>query len=154
MSKKSRKIKRAKRAVKKANNWNFHVNIPHGIFPSEILKDLTRKNPVAFVTIKDNDVVTLPDELMHIKNILGMPVNDEYQYAVAIHYPLLNKAKTLDILPPVENMVYSDDVMGVYFECEREDFHAVIKWAKKVKYSEVPEDVRKDITVNVSLPRI
>lgn len=150
MSKKSRKMRKAK----KSKSWSFHVGIPNGIFPTEILKDLTRKNPIAFVTSKDNDVVTLPDELIHIKRILGTPVNDEYQYAVAIHYPLLNKAMALDMKPPVDRMIYKEDSTGIYFECEREDFHSVIRWAKKVKYSEVPEDVREDITVSVSLPKI
>lgn len=150
--KKSKKM----RKVKKAKGWSFHVGIPNGIHPSEILKDLTRKNPVAFVTIKDNDVIEFPEELNIIREILGMEKGEKFSenHAVAIHYPLLNKAMACGMKPPVDRVVYEENSTGVYFECERDDFHRVIKWAKKVKYSEVPEEVRKDITVSVSLPKI
>ena len=117
---------------KEATTWSFKSQTNIDVDYIEIAEELTRKNPIAIITMQGED---------------------ETKYEVMHSLYLQRKSEACGIDIP-EGDARQITFLGYITRCQIEDWVNWINWAKEVKKAKWPEDIINKTKVTITLPKV
>ena len=117
---------------KEATTWSFKSQANIDVDYIEIAGELTRKNPIAIITMQGEDETTY--EIMH-------------------SLYLQRKSEACGINIP-EGNTRQITFLGYITRCQLKDWVNWIDWAKEVKKAKWPKDIINKTKVTITLPKV